>query len=376
MRDPRLDKLAEVLVHYSIPVRPGHLVSLVGPPLAEPLIVTLYREVLLAGGHPFVLMAPEACAELLYRHGSTEQIACLNPFEVREVETVDIALHVLAPENTRALTNLDPSKQALRSRARWPIMELFLRRAAAKSLRWVATQFPCQAAAQDANMSLAEYEGFVFAAGMLDREAPALAWQALSERQARLVDFLQPVRELRLVTPRGTDLRLGVAGRQWINCDGHENFPDGEVFTGPLEEATEGTVWFDFPAVHGGCEVQGVRLVFRAGRVVEASATVGEAFLISMLDQDAGARVLGEAALGCNYAITRHTRNTLFDEKIGGTFHLALGASYPESGGKNQSGLHWDMVGDLRCGGRVEADGQVISQDGRFIHANWPQPST
>lgn len=374
MRDPRLDKLAEVLVRYSTQVQPGQLVSLVGPPLAEPLVLALYREVLRAGGYPFVLMTPEACTELLYRHGNADQIACLNPFEVREVETVDVAIHILAPENTHALTNINPAEQARRSQARWPIMELFLRRASEKSLRWVATQFPCQAAAQDAHLSLREYEDFVFDACLLDRSVPALAWQALSERQARLVDSLRRVRELRVVTPRGTDVRLGVAGRMWINCDGHENFPDGEVFTGPIEDATEGTVCFDFPAVHAGREVQGIRLVFRAGRVVEASATQGEDFLLGLLDQDAGARVLGEAALGCNYAITRHTRNTLFDEKIGGTFHLALGASYPESGGKNRSGLHWDLVGDLRCGGRIEADGQVISQDGRFVNRDWPQP--
>jgi aminopeptidase len=252
-------------------------------------------------------------------------------------------------------------------------MELFLRRAAEKSLRWVATQFPCQAAAQEADMSLAEYEDFVFAAGMLDQDDPAAAWNVLSERQARLVGFLQTVRELRFVTAAGTDLRVGVGGRTWINCDGHENFPDGEVFTGPREDATEGTVCFDFPAVRGGREVLGVRLVFRAGRVVEASAAKGEEFLFQMLDQDEGARVLGEVALGCNYAITRHTRNTLFDEKIGGTFHVALGAAYPESGGTNQSALHWDMVCDLRQGGRIEADGRVISENGRFREPNWPQ---
>ncbi len=163
-----------------------------------------------------------------------------------------------------------------------------------------------------------------------------------------------------------------MAGRTWINCDGHENFPDGEVFTGPIEDATEGTVAYDFPAVHGGREVRGVRLRFRAGRVVEASAEKGEDFLLGLLDQDAGARVLGEAALGCNYSVTRYTRNTLFDEKIGGTFHLALGAAYPESGGRNQSGLHWDMVCDLRQGGLVEADGKPISRDGRFVHPEWP----
>jgi aminopeptidase len=368
-----LDKLAELLVRYSTEVRPGDLVSLIGPPLAEPLLVPLYREVLRAGAHPMVLMTPEACTEMLYRHGSADQLAFLNPLERREVEVVDVAIHVAATANTRALTNIDPEKQALRNRARQPLLDLFLRRAADRSLRWVVAQLPCQAAAQDADMSLADYEEFVFTAGLLRQNDPLAAWRSLSARQARLTAFLERARELRLVTPAGTDLRLGIAGRTWINCDGHQNLPDGEVFTGPIEDATEGTVCFDFPAVHGGREVHGVRLVFRAGRVVDAAAAKGEEFVIRMLDQDAGARVLGEAALGCNYAITRHTRNTLFDEKIGGTCHLALGASYPESGGQNRSGLHWDLVCDLRRGGRVEADGQAISVNGRFVSADWPQ---
>lgn len=374
MRDPRVDQLAKVLVRYSTGVRRGELVSLHGPVLAEPLLLSLYREVLRAGGHPTVTMAPEGCSRILLQQGSPEQLSFLNPLDLREVEAVDVAIHVLASENTRALSQIDPNQQALRSKARRPIMEIFLRRSAEQSLRWVASQLPCQASAQEADMSLDEYEDFVFGAGMLDGADPTAAWRTLSERQARVVNFLHGVRELRFFTPNGTDLRVGTAGRHWVNCDGHENFPDGEVFTGPIEDATQGTVCFDFPAVHGGREVQGVRMVFRAGRVVEASAAKGEEFLLRMLDQDAGARVLGEVAIGCNYAITRHTRNTLFDEKIGGTFHVALGSAYPESGGKNQSGLHWDMVCDLRQGGRIEADGRVISENGRFLNSDWPQP--
>lgn len=374
MRDPRLDKLAEVLVRYSTGVRRGELVSLHGPMLAEPLIVALYRHILRSGGHPVIYMAPEICGQIMLQEGSSEQLSFVNPLDLREVEAVDVAIHVMAPENTRALTNTSPSKQAARSKARRPAMEIFLRRAAEQNLRWVATQLPCQASAQEAEMSLADYQEFVFGAGMLNRPDPAAAWQTVSERQARVVEFLNGVREVRFQTPSGTDVRVGTEDRTWINCDGHENFPDGEVFTGPVEHATEGIVCFDFPAVHGGREVQGVRLTFRAGRVVDATAAKGEEFLLRMLDQDPGARVLGEVAVGCNYAITRHTRNTLFDEKIGGTFHLALGAAYPESGGKNQSALHWDMVCDLRQGGRIEADGQLLSENGRFLKDDWPQP--
>jgi aminopeptidase len=367
-----LDRLADILVRYSTAVRPGDRVCLHGPPAAEGLLVALYREVLYAGGHPVVVMQPEACTELLCRHGSPEQVGFLNPLEACAVETADVAVYVLAGDGPGAPT--DDARHAQYGQARLPLLELFLRRAAAGALRWVATQFPCPAAAREAGMTPAAYEAFVFAAGLLDRPDPAAAWRAVAERQARVVDGLQAARELRLVTPRGTDLRLGIAGRVWLNGAGHENFPDGEVFTGPVEDATEGTVCFDFPATHGGRDLDGVRLVFRGGRVVDAAAAYGEKYLHRLLDQDAGARVLGEVALGCNYAITRHTRNTLFDEKIGGTFHLALGASYPQSAGRNRSALHWDLVGDLRRGGRVEVDGRTISLDGRFLRPDWPQP--
>jgi aminopeptidase len=368
-----LDKLADILVRYSTAVRPGDRVCLHAPPPAEPLLVALYREVLRAGGHPVVVMQPEACPELLCRHGSPEQLRFINPLEACAVEMADVAVHVLAGTGT-TIGPPDATRQTLHGQAHRPLLELFLRRAAAGALRWVATQFPCPAAARAAGMMLDDYERFVFTAGLLDHLDPAAAWRAVAERQARVVDFLQGVRELRIVTPRGTDLRVGVAGRVWLNGAGHENFPDGEVFTGPIEDATAGTVCFDFPGTHSGRTVEGVCLVFRAGQVVDATALRGEEYLHRLLDQDAGARVLGEVALGCNYAVTRHTGNTLFDEKIGGTFHLALGASYPQSAGSNRSALHWDLVGDLRLGGRVEADGRTISTDGRFLDPDWPQP--
>lgn len=374
MRDPRLDKLANVLVTYSVAVRPGDLVRISGAPLAEALVLALYREVLAAGGHPVVRMAPEECHEALLREGSDEQVGFLDPLAVYEVETIDCSIGIWANENTKALSSVDPSRQAALSKARRPILDTFLKRAAEEKLRWSGTQFPTQASAQDAEMSLAEYEDFVFRAGLLHLDDPAAAWREIHERQQRVCEFLNNAREIRFTTPGGTDLTLGIEGRRWINCSGHENFPDGEVFTGPIETATHGVVCYSFPAVHGGREVDGIRLEFKGGRVVDASAEKGEAFLIQMLDQDAGARVLGELAVGTNYSITRYTKNTLFDEKIGGTFHAALGAAYPESGGKNESALHWDMVCDLRSGGRIEVDGALISENGRFLDPEWPQP--
>ena len=234
---------------------------------------------------------------------------------------------------------------------------------------------PDAGAAQDAEMSLAEYEDFVFAAGLLNQPDPVAAWRQVSERQQRLADFLNGKSDYRVVAANGTDVRMSVAGTTWINCDGHENFPDGEVFTGPVIDSVNGQINFSFPAVHHGREVRRTcKLTFKNGKVVDASATKGEDFLISMLDMDAGSRFLGECAIGTNYDITRYTRNTLFDEKIGGTVHFALGAGYPETGNTNQSGLHWDMVVDLRNGGYVEIDGMKINVDGKFTRDGFPNP--
>jgi aminopeptidase len=376
MQDPRLERLADVIVNYSVAVRKGDLVRISGSPVACPLIVPLYRKVVEAGGNPFVRMAPEECTELMLKHGSDAQLSFINPLMLKEVEEINCSIGIWASENTKALSNTDPSRQAIVQKARRPILDVFFKRAAAKGknkLRWSGTQYPTFANAQDAEMSLAEYEDFVYKAGLLHKADPAAEWKKVSKAQQKLCDFLNRARQVRFTTPQGTDIRMGVKGRKWINCDGHENFPDGEVFTGPIETATEGVVAFSFPAVHGGREVTDVVLRFKAGKVVDASASKGEDFLVKMLDSDAGARVLGELALGCNYSIQRFTKNTLFDEKIGGTFHLAVGAAYPESGGKNQSAVHWDMVCDLRRGGIVEVDGKVISRNGKFTRADWPK---
>lgn len=368
-----IDKLAHLLVHYSVRVRRGELVRLLGSPVTEPLLVALYREVLRAGGQPLMRMMPDACEELLLREGSVQQLTYLNPLELQELAAVDASIHVLSAP-TATGSRIDLSRQNMQCHAKQPLLDLFLQRTADQTLRWVATQFPSSADASLAGMPLADHECFVFRGAFLHDADPTIAWQVQTLRQAQLIAFLNRSRTLRIVTPQGTDLRLRTAGRVWINGDGHENMPDGEVYTGPVEGATEGTVYFDVPTLRATGAASGVRLVFRAGRVVEASAEQGEDFLRAMLDQDAGARVLGEVGLGCNYAIPRPTRHPLLDEKIGGTFHLALGTSYPRTGGVNVSRLHWDLIGDLRSGGRIEADGQVISDNGRFLNPNWPQP--
>jgi aminopeptidase len=374
MRDPRLEKLADVLVNYSVGVKRGQTVRISGEPVAQPLIVELYRKVLAAGGHPLVRMSPDELGEIFYKNASEEQLRYFSPIALYEVENIDCTIGIWAEENTKALTTCDPKKIGIAQAARKPYMEIFLNRAAEGKLHWTGTQYPTQASAQDAEMSLADYEDFVFRAGLLDRPDPVAAWQRLSERQQRLADFLNGKCDYRVVANNGTDVRMSVADRRWINCDGHENFPDGEVFTGPVVESVNGVIHFSFPAVHHGREVQDVRLTFKDGKVVDASASKGEDFLISMLDSDEGSRFLGECAIGTNYQVQQYTRNTLFDEKIGGTVHFALGSGYPETGNTNRSGLHWDMVVDLRPGGSIEIDGTKVNVDGRFTRDGFPGP--
>lgn len=372
MRDQRLDKLAEVLVNYSTAVKKGDLVRISGEVPGFPLMEALYEKVLAAGGHPMVMVSSDAMEDAFYRVASDEQLAYLSPVAQFMVEKIDVSIGIWAEENTKSMSGVDPKRQAIASQAKKPMFKRFLERAAKKELRWTGTQYPTAGSAQDAEMSQREYEDFVFRAGLLHLPDPIAAWKKISERQQRLADFLNGAKEVRVIG-KETDLRVGVEGRRWINCDGHENFPDGEVFTGPIEDATEGTIRYSFPAVHHGRECHDIVLKFKAGKVVEARASKGEEFLLGMIEQDPGAKVLGEFAIGTNFGIQQYTKNTLFDEKIGGTCHAALGAAYPETGGKNDSGLHWDMVCDLRQPGcRIEVDGKTILEAGKFTRAEWP----
>jgi aminopeptidase len=386
MHDPRLDKLADVLVRYSTRVKKGDLVCIAADPVAMPLIQATYAAVLRAGGNPYWMPRSDDLTELLLTHASDEQLAFVSPIEMHRVSTIDVHIGFWADTNTKFLGRMDPKRIAQHQSARKPTFKTFMQRAALGSegkpggLRWCGTQYPTSASAQDAEMSLRQYEDFVFGAGLLHLPDPVAAWQAVRERQERVREYLQGKKQVHFHVPPhsghdGTDLRVDVGASTWINCAGLENFPDGEVFAGP--QGAEGHVNYSFPAVYQGREVEGVRLKFKGGRVVDASAKKNEDFLIKMLDQDAGARVMGEIAIGTNYGITDFSRNTLFDEKIGGTFHAAVGAGYPESGNANESGLHWDMVCDLRVrgsspGGVISADGEVFHKNGAFTRAGWP----
>jgi aminopeptidase len=370
--DPRVARLAEVLVGYSAGVRPGELVLLESTATVEPLVEQLYRAVLRAGGMPAMRVGLDL-AEILLLEGSDAQVEWVNPARREDIERADVRIVAEGPANTKALTAVPPARQALVERSRSPLRDRYLERARNGELRWVLTAFPTNAAAQDAQMSLSEYEDFVYGAAFLDDPDPASRWRAFSARLARVADLLAGKDELRVVA-EGTDLTVRVAGRPWIAADGHENFPDGEVFTAPHETSAEGEIRFTYPAVFRGRQVDDVRLRFAGGEVVEASAARGQDFLEEMIAVDDGARRLGELAFGLNEAVQVFTRNILFDEKIGGTMHLALGTAYPESGGTNRSALHWDMICDLRSGSEVYADGELIYHDGRLLDGARSKP--
>ncbi len=369
MTDPRLmnnlTKWANTLAHYSLAIQPGEQVLIRVDEAGIPLAKEVYRAALEAGAHPHVQVQIDGLDEIFLTTASDTQLGWVSPIKKFEYETIDVLCAIVAPTNTSALAGVAAGKQAQTQSASGTIRKSFFNRAAEGKTRWNLTLYPTPAAAQNAKMSLASYEDFLLRAMFLDKDDPAAAWKEFSAKQQRYVDYLNGVQSVRLVA-RDTDITLGVAGRTWVNSDGHKNFPSGEIFTGPVENSVNGTVRFTFPTAHLGHEVDDVTLTFEAGRVVKAEAAQGLDFLTAMLDSDAGARILGEVAIGNNYGVQQFTRNTLYDEKIGGTFHLALGNSYPETGGTNVSAVHWDMVCDMR----PEAGGGAIYADGALIHAN------
>lgn len=358
-------KFAQTLVHYSLQTRPGDLLLVRATTLAIPLLREVYREALRAGAHVVCRLSFDGQEEIFYREASDEQITWVSPLDRVEAEEVTARLTINAPFNTRGGAGTNPKRQSARAIALTNLAQTVRRRSGAGQMRWCNTLFPTHALAQEAGISFLDYEEFVYRAMLLDKEDPISAWKAFSAEQQKRVDFLDTVNTLRIVAP-DTDLTLSVKGRKWINSDGKRNFPSGEVFTGPIENSASGAIRFTYPAIAGGREIEEVRLRFEEGKVVEATASRGQDYLLEMLNTDAGARYLGEVAIGNNYGIQRYTRNILFDEKIGGTCHLALGASYPETGGQNESAVHWDMVCDLRNGGEIYADGQLIHKDGKW----------
>jgi aminopeptidase len=366
MRDQRAEALASILVRYSTKVQRGEVCVIQSTTTAEPLVQAIYDEVLRAGGLPVMQLTTQGAAASFYELASDEQLDWVPPTSRWAAENADVRIAILADANARELSRTDPKKQARTQRARKPLMESAMRRTAAGEHRWALTLFPTHAYASEADMSLAQYEDFYYRACLATDSDPLTAWERQSDEVRRLSDWIQGATEVRIQGP-GTDVTLDVSDRTWIPCVGDRNMPDGEFFTGPVEDSAEGEVAFSFPASYAGREVAGVKLSFEGGKVVDASAERGEAFLLELLDTDEGARRLGELGIGTNYAISTGTKETLLDEKIGGTVHMAVGMSYPESGGANDSAIHWDMVCDLRNGGSITVDGKELQRDGRFV---------
>ena len=366
MRDQRADALAAILVQYSTGVQRGDVCVIQSTTTAEPLVQAVYEEVLKAGGLPIMQLSTEGAAAAFYDLAGDDQLDWIPPTATWAAENADVRIAIMADSNSRDLSQADPAKQSRAQKARKPLMDASMQRSAAGEYRWSLTLFPTHSYAGEAGMSLAKYEDFYYAACLVNDPDPVTAWMRQSDEVKRLAEWIQGREEVHITGP-GTDIKMSVAGRTFIPCVGTHNMPDGEFFTGPVEDSVEGEVAFSFPATYAGREVSGVKFRFKEGKVIDASAERGEDFLHEMLDTDEGARRLGELGIGTNYGITTGTKEILLDEKIGGTVHMAIGMSYPESGGTNDSAVHWDMVVDLRQGGAITVDGIELQRDGKFV---------
>lgn len=365
MPDPRLVRLAEVLVDFSTRVKTGDWVHITAGRQAVPLAKEIMARVLKAGGRPSINLECDELGEVYQKHASDDQLAWISPVDDLIIEQCDVWIILEAPENTRIMSAIPPEKQQARNQAYSGWVETYMNRSASGELRWVMTNYPCLALAQDAEMSLSDYQDFVFQATFCDQDDPIARWEEIKLTQERLVEWLDGKKKIG-IKGDNADLTFSIEGRKFINSFGDQNMPSGEVFTCPVEDSVHGWVKFTYPAVYLGREVEGVRLEFEDGKVTQASAEKNEDFLISMLDTDGGSRVLGEFGIGTNYGITRFTKDILYDEKIGGSFHLALGGGYPEAGGENHSSIHWDLITDARQETEIRVDGEMFYKNGEF----------
>ncbi len=360
-----VSRLAEVLVDYSISIKPGEEVLYRSTYEALPLAMEVVRHSVLRGSYPIVMLDDELITETFYKHAVEGVLKHVSKVDKFVMENVNAIITVVSSTHTRYLASIDPERIRIVSAARRELTEIFLRRSAEGSLKWVVTAYPTKALAQEADMSLIDYEGFVFKALKVDRSDPIEEWKRQVEFQFKVVEMLSKASELRFEGPN-LDLRLRIDGRKWVNDEGKHNMPGGEIFTAPVEDSVEGIIEYTYPAIWRGREVERVKLRFKEGVVVDASALKGEDFLKRMLETDDGAKRVGELGIGLNYDIARFTKSILFDEKIGGTIHIAIGAAYPETGGVNKSAIHWDMIRDMRES-KIYADGDLIYENGKFI---------
>jgi aminopeptidase len=369
--DPRVSKFAKVLVEHSARVVPGDRILLEGTTAAEPLLRELYIQILEKGGHPHLMMAlpglmPFSQEEMYLTYAKDTQLDFVPTFYKLAYEQFEGRIRIHSATNTHGTTNIDPAKLQRHSKALSTITEMQFRRGANGSFKWVTTLYPTDGYAQDASMSLKEYEDFVFGAVHTNEDNPVAFWKTVESKQQVAVDYMKGKSQVILRGPN-VDLTLSVKGRTFMNSFGTFNMPDGEIYTGPVEDSVNGWVKFTYPANYGGTSVEGAELTFSNGRVTTAKAAKNEDFLLKTLDSDEGSHYLGEFAIGTNFDIQQFTGNILFDEKIGGSFHMALGAGYPETGSKNKSAIHWDMICDMRIDSEILVDGELFYKNGQFV---------
>ena len=365
MIDPRLEKLADMIVNYSLAVKPGQKIFIRSVTTAEPLINEIFGKILEAGGYPYLFLKFPGTDEIFMKKGSEDQIQTISDVGQFLVNHYDAMIMIKGELNTHALSGIDPKRLMLERKAEGPLMQRFFERLGKGEMTWVSLIYPTHAYAQDADMSLGEYEDFAYQAYMPDFSDPIGYWKKIEEKQDRIIDWLEGKKDVHLIA-EGTDLKLKIEGRRWMNACCKNNIPDGEIYTGPVENSAEGVIQFTYPAVWLGNEVVNVKLWFEKGKVVKAEADKNEKFLLKILDTDEGARFIGEFAIGTNFGINRFTKQILFDEKIGGSIHLALGNGYPMTGSTNQSAIHWDMICDLKKGGEIRIDDELLFKDGSF----------
>jgi len=366
MLDPRLIKLADVLVQYSVKVKPEEWVMVYYHPLAEPLAAEVYRAILQAGGFPTSMVDSDLLSETLHRHASDEQLLWRSPLEELAYKKSDVGIVLMGSDNTRYMSSLDPQKQGTRAESQGELLKIMMERTGSGDFRWVMTQYPCQSYAQDADMSLTDFEDFIHSAMFTDQEDPVSAWNQIHDEQQKIADWLKGKKQVTVKSPHA-DLSLSIEGRDFINADGTFNMPSGEIYTSPVEDSAEGWIEFSYPAIHLGREVTGIRFEIEGGKITKASADKNQDFMLAMLDTDEGARVLGEFAIGTNYGIQKFTGSILYDEKIGGSFHVAAGLGFPEIGGKNVSAIHWDFICDIKEGSEIRVDNELLYKDGKFV---------
>ncbi|WP_166240500.1 aminopeptidase [Paenibacillus turpanensis] len=353
MADPRIEQLADILVGHSLKVSKGEKILISASVEAAPLVKEVYRKVLRAGGHPLTQLELPGLARIFYDEAGEEQLA-YNEHTLMTYEHVDGMIRILAESNTKELTGVTAEKLRLRQKATRPATEILLE----DRTRWVLTRFPTNALAQDADMSLEDYEQFVYGATNVD-------YTEIRNRMLAAAERFDRGSKVRIVG-KETDITIDIEGRKGVLCAGEQNVPDGEFFYTPNHRLTEGTIYYDWATSYKSQEVKGIRLTFKEGKVVEFSAEKGEAVLRQALDTDEGARYLGELGIGANFGITRPSKDILFDEKIGGSIHLALGASYAQAGKGNHSAIHWDMVKGLMDGGEIYIDGELVQKNGQW----------